>query len=197
MRRVMVFIDGSNMYHSLKLCAHRHDLDYYHFSKKICGMERKLVQIYYYNIELDASFDTVAHSGQQRFFYKLKQTPKLEMRLGRGQRKPDGSWCEKGVDVKLAIDMVEKAYQDQYDDAILVSADGDFSEVVQTIRKTGKRIELATFSGSQCYHLRQHVDKSHEIDGLFLADCWVENNGILLNCISQGWRELEPSISLR
>ncbi len=39
----------------------------------------------------------------------------------------DGVWHEKGVDVKIAADMVPLAYRDLYDAAILVSGDGDLA----------------------------------------------------------------------
>jgi len=46
---------------------------------------------------------------------------------------------EKGVDVKIATDMLLYAVQEKYDKAILVSGDRDFVPVVETIKNGYKR----------------------------------------------------------
>ena len=54
---------------------------------------------------------------------------------------------EKGIDVKLATDMVVGAVDDKYDTAILVSSDGDLIPAVDWIRKRKrKKIEYIGFS---------------------------------------------------
>ena len=58
-------------------------------------------------------------------------------------------WVEKAVDVMLATDMVSLAYEDQYDVAYLVSADGDFTPAVQTVRATGRQVFVASPSHGQ------------------------------------------------
>lgn len=53
---------------------------------------------------------------------------------------PDGNtWSglvaeEKGIDVRIALDVVRMARQDQYDVAVIFSQDQDFSEVADEIR---------------------------------------------------------------
>ena len=47
---------------------------------------------------------------------------------------------QKGVDVRLATDMITKAYQDHYDFAILFAGDDDFSDVVNAVKDAGKRV---------------------------------------------------------
>ena len=46
--RVMIFIDGSNLYHSLKGFFHRTDIDIGKFCQKLLE-RRRLIRIYYYN----------------------------------------------------------------------------------------------------------------------------------------------------
>ncbi len=54
---------------------------------------------------------------------------------------------EKGIDVKLATDMIVGAVDDKYDTAILVSSDGDLIPAVDWIRKRkNKKIEYIGFS---------------------------------------------------
>mgnify|MGYP001380651638 FL=1 len=50
--RVAIFIDGSNLYHSLDEHCHRFDLDFTSFTDKLCG-DRSLLRIYYYNVLRD------------------------------------------------------------------------------------------------------------------------------------------------
>ena len=51
--RVMVYIDGSNLYHSLRQLAGRTDVDFSKFSRKLVGADRQLVRTYYYNAPVD------------------------------------------------------------------------------------------------------------------------------------------------
>ena len=46
--RVMIFIDGSNLYHSLKGFFKRTDIDIGKFCDKLLD-KRRLIRIYYYN----------------------------------------------------------------------------------------------------------------------------------------------------
>jgi uncharacterized LabA/DUF88 family protein len=50
--RVMVFIDGSNLYHSLRSTYNRAELDYQKFSEKLAE-GRRLVRTYYYGARID------------------------------------------------------------------------------------------------------------------------------------------------
>lgn len=47
---------------------------------------------------------------------------------------------EKGVDVKLAVDMVHLSHLDQFDDLYLFSGDADFMHALHISRKLGKKV---------------------------------------------------------
>lgn len=47
--------------------------------------------------------------------------------------------------MELALDMHNKALNDEYDTAILVSGDGDFIDVVKRLQELGKRVEVVSF----------------------------------------------------
>jgi len=47
---------------------------------------------------------------------------------------------EKGVDVKLAVDMLRLSMDDAYDDAVLFAADADYVPVARAVMKTGRRV---------------------------------------------------------
>ena len=53
-------------------------------------------------------------------------------------------YVEKQVDVMIAVDLVAMAYQDQYDVAYLLSADGDFVPAVREAQRQRKRVFAAS-----------------------------------------------------
>lgn len=166
--RVMIFIDGSNLYHGLKNNIGNTHIDFRKFGQLLCGA-RKLIRIYYYNVTLIQSENKEEYKRQQQFFEKLKLgVPYLTVKLGRLEKRPYG-YVEKGVDVKIAVDMLVYAYRDTYDTAILVSGDGDFADVVEGVEELGKHVEVAYFS--KAMRLRQVADKFIELDSKFLKSC--------------------------
>ena len=53
------------------------------------------------------------------------------------------TFVEKAVDTMIAVDMVAMAFQNQFDVAYLVSADGDFVPAVEKVRQVGKKVFVA------------------------------------------------------
>ncbi len=54
---------------------------------------------------------------------------------------------EKGIDVKIAVDLIAGAVDKQYDTAIIVSSDTDLVPAIDWVRKrTGKKVEYIGFS---------------------------------------------------
>lgn len=60
--------------------------------------------------------------------------------------KNDGVYHEKGVDVKMAVDLVVGAYENSYDTAILISSDTDLVPAIEKVRALGKSVEYVGFS---------------------------------------------------
>ena len=170
MSRVSIFIDGSNFYHALRNAGCNTNIDFHKLGTELCGPDRDLVRIYYYNAPVDQTEYPEAYAAQQRFFSSLHRTPYLELKLGRLMRRGN-TFVEKGVDIMIATDMITYAYTDSYDVAILVSGDGDFVPAVLAVKNAGKHVENACFSNSQSHHLLQTCDKFIEIDNGFIANC--------------------------
>ena len=80
--RVMIYIDGSNVYHSLKSIYGYTNLDFEAFTKKLAG-KRQLVRVYYYNAPVDHTKEPERYKDQQTFFNRMRRIPYLEVRLGR------------------------------------------------------------------------------------------------------------------
>jgi len=120
LKRVMVFIDGGNLYHGLRDFVGRTDVDLGKLAQKLAG-DRELVRTHYYNCPVRREDGEDRYRRQQKFFDALRNLPDFEIMLGHLQQDRSGALVEKGVDVSLAVDMLSRAYKDHDDRAVLVS----------------------------------------------------------------------------
>ncbi len=170
--RVAIFIDGSNLYHSLENKFRRHDLNFTNFISKLCG-SRKLYRAYYYNVLQDPAKRTDTTKVQQQDFLDiLHKTAYLEVRLG-GTKVSQGVSIEKGIDIMLATDLICLAWSNLYDVAILVSGDSDFTYAVQAVKNLGKHMEVAYFENVVSRDLLDVADNRHLLDKSFFAGLWA------------------------
>lgn len=167
--RVAIFIDGSNLYHSVQNNFGRHDLNFTDFANKLSA-GRRLFRIYYYNVLQDPSQYPESHREQQDFLEVLRKTPYLEIRLG-STKKSLG--VEKGIDVMIATDLLYFAWSGFYDVAILVSGDADFAYAIQAVKNMGKHVEVAYFESGISKDLLDIADNRHPLDRNFFNDLWV------------------------
>jgi len=162
--KIIIFIDGSNVYHIVKnLFPDKRptDFNFEKFVKYLAG-NRKLIRIYYYNVPLDRKKDEETYIKQQKFFDKIKRIPNFTFVLCRMQKRKVNDkiiYEAKEDDIHLAVDMVKLAYNDAYDTAILVSSDGDFVPAVLAVKEKGKNVENIGFENKFSYHLQQEADK--------------------------------------
>ena len=170
--RVAIFIDGSNLYHSLENKFRRHDLNFTGFISKLCG-SRQLYRAYYYNVLQDPAKRTDTTKVQQQDFLDiLHKTAYLEVRLG-GTKVSQGVSIEKGIDIMLATDLLCLAWSDLYDVAILVSGDSDFTYALQAVKNLGKHVEVAFFENVVSRDLLDVADNRHLLDRSFFAGLWA------------------------
>jgi len=167
--RVAIFIDGSNLYHSVHNNFGRHNINFTEFANKLCA-GRRLFRIYYYNILQDPSQYPEGSREQQEFLDYLRKTPYLEVRLGT-TKKMTGE--EKGIDVMIATDLLYSAWSGFYDVAILVSGDADFIYAVQTAKNIGKHVEVAYFEGGASKDLLDVADNRYLLDRNFFNGVWT------------------------
>jgi uncharacterized LabA/DUF88 family protein len=172
--RVMIFIDGSNLYHSLKGFFSRTDIDIGKLAKKLMD-RRRLVRIYYYNAKVGLKEEPERYRDQQAFFTSVNAIPYCELRLGRlvYHNWPNSPPYEKGVDIQLATDMITHSFKNNYDVAVLVAGDNDFVGALQSVKDNGKNVEVALFGKERTsYRLRMVADKVITINSKFLRGCW-------------------------
>jgi len=169
--RIAIFIDGSNFYHGLKALFGSAKIDFVKLAEKLCA-GRKLIRTYYYNVPVNRADGEERYRRQQGFFAKLHGTPYMEVKLGRLVRR-GSTMIEKGVDVKLAVDMLNMAFTNIYDTAIVVSGDGDFDSAIYGAKNMGKHVENAYFSSGHSDQLKKACDKFILLDEL-VKDCFVK-----------------------
>jgi len=168
--RLAIFIDGSNLYHALRSNLGRYDLNFAEFASKLCGL-RRLFRIYYYNVLQDPGQRAEGYREQQEFLNALRETPYLEVRLG-GTKLAQGIPVEKGIDVMLATDLLQFAWNDLYDVAVLVSGDSDFAYALQAVKNMGKHVEVAYFESSVSRDLLDVADNRHLLNRSFFKGLW-------------------------
>ncbi|MDR2756696.1 MAG: NYN domain-containing protein [Planctomycetaceae bacterium] len=151
MKRVITFIDGQNLFYAAKRAF---DYNYPNYdpvllSRKVCSKDTdwQLIQTRFYTGVPSKDNDPKRHrfwqnkKGQLMRLYQKEivvHTPHLVQH--------NGSYKEKGIDVKIAIDIVHLAMTNEYDIAVLFSQDRDFNEIGNVIAKISKnqnrKIEL-------------------------------------------------------
>ncbi|MBA7674892.1 hypothetical protein ES703_83117 [subsurface metagenome] len=172
--RVMIFIDGSNLYHSLKGFFKRTDIDMGKFSHKLLE-KRRLIRIYYYNARVGRKEEPERYKNQQTFLNGVSAIPYTELRLGRlvYNNWPHTPPYEKGVDIQLATDMITHSYKNNYDVAVLVAGDNDFVGALQAVKDNGKNVEVALFGKERTsMQLREVADRVITMNARFIKGCW-------------------------
>jgi uncharacterized LabA/DUF88 family protein len=165
--RVRIFIDGGNTYKALfkgasiripSLVAKGKKFSYKDFATSVAAGREITGMSYYVGVvrdhdHTDKSRDMVI--GQQKFLSHLENDCFL---VERGKIVYDHNIREKGVDVKMAIDLVIGAMEDTYDTAILLSSDTDLVPAIKYIQSKGKKVEYIGFSNSASFGLIKECD---------------------------------------
>jgi len=165
LKRVIIFIDGSNFYYALKRSFFKTNIDFEKFCNFLCS-DNALITIKYYNSPLNRIDDPEEYKKQQKFFNYLLKVPLMDVYFGRLEKRPDGKKAEKGVDVKLAVDLVVNAYKDNYDIAILVSNDADFIPAINEVLALNKKVYYVGFPKMKSYHLNKVCSKTIKINDI-------------------------------
>lgn len=170
--KIIIFIDGSNLYHELISNFGKANIDFKLFADFLAG-QNKIVKVYYYNAPLNQKDNPKAYLEQQRFFSALGKLPKFELKLGRLERRPNGPPAEKGVDVRMAVDIVTHAYSSIYDIGVIVSGDADFVPAIKAAQDFGKKIVNVCFPKTKSFHLNKVCNETITIEEQqFRKLCW-------------------------
>jgi uncharacterized protein (TIGR00288 family) len=165
--KAFIFIDGSNFYFKLKEISQKLNKKYsllnFNF-RKFCEWlvgENELLEIRYYlgavKREKNNEKSEKMYANQQKLIGKLQQQ-KINIILGQLIRHPDKTYHEKGVDVRLAVEMIRFARENKYDVAYLLSSDTDLVPAVEEARAFGKKINYIGIPKGQSFGLSKASD---------------------------------------
>jgi len=88
------------------------------------------------------------YSRTQSFHSRLSSLKDFEVKLGR-LKQINGKFVQKGVDMRLGIDLVQMSMKKQIERAIIITADSDFEYAVEKAQEAGAKVSLAYFPHSK------------------------------------------------
>jgi uncharacterized LabA/DUF88 family protein len=145
-QRVGVFIDASNMYFATQN-LYKANLNYKSVLSTAVA-NRQLVRAFAYVIESDNTKEQDFFSALEDLGYETRIKP-LQIFQG-GAKK--GDW-----DVGLTIDVVRLL--PLLDTVVLVSGDGDYSDLLEYVRSHGRRTEVMAFKKNTSSKLIEKCDE--------------------------------------
>lgn len=162
-KRVVVYIDGSNLYFKLRDLGFSNigKFNYRGFAEWL-ARDRQVVSIRYYVGVVRAREDDQKgqelRREQQKLFSHLEHQG-IVVKYGYIMHN-DGMYYEKGVDVKLAVDLLIGAYENLYDTAVIISSDTDLIPAIVKVRPLKKEIEYIGFAHKPSLALQRYATLS-------------------------------------
>lgn len=78
---------------------------------------------------------------------------------------------EKGTDINLAVDAINKAFHNSYDIAYIISADTDYMKVYDVLKSYGKLVIVIVVDGQHTFKIKPNVDAVFTLDDAFFSTC--------------------------
>lgn len=163
--RVSVFIDGKSTFHGLLAADLQTSIDYMALGRLLCG-DRQLVDVYYYASALPSGIYPAVEQAEKRILSDIQKSGEIILREG-WMELFGSQFRERGVDVLLAMDVMESVVDDRLDSIVIVSGDTVFQLVARRVVELGKRVEQAFVPrpphGPNCGFSDNFVPLSQEI----------------------------------
>lgn len=136
------------------------DFDYRRFAESITKPNQIVGVRYYIGAIKRNSKDEKSerlYADQQKLLAKLEQQG-IQHVLGTLIKHPDQTMHEKGVDVRLAVEMIRCARQDEYDIAYLLSSDTDLVPAIEEVHSFRKTVQYVGVAKGQSFGLTKVAD---------------------------------------
>ena len=168
MVRVMFFIDGFNVYHSLKNHYRKYLwLNYKAFAHRFITKKQILSGVFYFTAKALWLPDSV-----KRHEMLISALENVEVKTVLGRYKKKDRWCgadckkhytsheEKRTDVNIALYLYHQAHLNSYDRGVLVSADTDLIPAIRMVKEVFPKKEIVVLFpiGRSSAELRQVAD---------------------------------------
>jgi uncharacterized LabA/DUF88 family protein len=197
--RTYVYVDGFNLYYgAVKSTAYKW-LDLKALFQKTLEPHHEILAIKYYTAMISARPDDPdAPTRQTTYLDALKaHIPELSITLGHflsseismrlAHAAPDGSKYakvlkteEKGSDVNLALHVLNDAWHDRYDCAVICSNDSDLAEALRLVKMEHKKMVILAVPGDPKMRrannqLKRWARPTLRIDPAVVADSQLPN----------------------
>lgn len=148
LKRAVVFIDGQNLFHCVRETFHYYhpNYDVMKLAHAVCKLRGwSLAEVRFYTGFPDATDDphwnafwtkkllAITRQGVRVYSRALRYRDKT-IKLSGGTSLTTRVGEEKGIDVRLAIDIIRLGHRRAYDVAVIFSQDQDLSEVADELR---------------------------------------------------------------
>ena len=157
MQRVMVYVDGFNLYFGLRSKGWRryYWVDLRRLAENLLRSEQTLIAVRYFSARISARPGRLDKRKRQVTYLEALETlPDLHIHFGHYLAKPQrcnacgATWDtheEKMTDVNIAVELLGDAQDDSFDMAMILSGDSDLATAVQAVRRRypAKRVVIA------------------------------------------------------
>jgi uncharacterized LabA/DUF88 family protein len=198
MERVIAYIDGFNLYFGLRSKGWRryYWLNIQMLAQNLLKPNQRLLLTKYFTARIAGPPDKEKRQSTyiealetlsefQIFYGKYQLNPRQCSRCGFEDEVPN----EKMTDVNIAVEILKDAYQDEFDVALLISADSDLVPPVKTVRELfpNKRVVVASPPGRYSIGLAKSAGKSFVISRRNIAKSLLPEeiekaDGYILRC---------------
>jgi uncharacterized LabA/DUF88 family protein len=177
--RTYIYIDGFNLYYGVIKNTNFKWLDLKKLCQNLLKPDYNIVTIKYFTARVSGKYDQSKPQRQDTYLKALKSfIPEIEIHYGVFRSHPAKAPLynprnsqlklvdiikteEKGTDVKLATHLLNDAWNDLYDCAILISNDSDISESLKLVKKQFSSKKIGLFIPDDAYpsnELKANVD---------------------------------------
>jgi len=112
-------------------------------------------------------FDQKLFDNKESFFNKLKLLQRFEVKYGQLQL-IRGEFKQKGVDVLMSLDIVEKSITHQAPHIVIVAGDADFIPAIRSAKAAGAIVHLYCSRNGVNRELLYEVDEVHNLSLTYL-----------------------------
>ncbi len=187
MERVVAFIDGFNIYHSIadKKLNNLKWLNYRTLAQAfIKRSSQQLKEVYYFTALANWNSNKV---NRHKIYIEALKTQDVKVILGKFKRVTKKcrkcynlykTFEEKETDVNIAIYLLSFAFQDKFDLALLFSGDSDLVPAIKKIKEwcPDKKIKVIIPYGRSAEYLKKVCDEYAHIKRKHLEKCQLPEN---------------------
>ncbi|NGX32747.1 MAG: 6-hydroxy-3-succinoylpyridine 3-monooxygenase HspA [Candidatus Anoxychlamydiales bacterium] len=170
--RVISFIDGFNLYHAINNLnqSHLKWLNLHSLSKTFIKSKSEILsKVFYFSAWVNHR--NKAAQYRQKCYVNALKIMGVNTILGHFKRKDRkcpkcfSKWTgheEKETDVNIALYLLDLAYQDAFDRAVIISNDSDLAPAIRLVKKLFPKKCITTIAPPYCYHSNELIKASSD-----------------------------------